>query len=264
MNQKEQKNASEKTVAAEASAKAQPAKREQSRGDEIDLLELGRMLLSKWYYIVVFGLIGAIALGAYSYFCIAPTYQSTAKMYIASASDDSVVNLSDLNIGTSLTADYENLMTSYPILEEVISELGLDMTYTQLAGMIEITNPTDTRILQITATSTDANLSKDIANTMMKVAIDYLPKTMSTEEPNIAQEARAASFRSAPSYQKYTVMGALLGIILYCAYAIFRYLMDDTIHTAEDMEKYFGITPLTVIPDIAVVEDMESKKKKRK
>jgi capsular polysaccharide biosynthesis protein len=40
--------------------------------------------------------------------------------------------------------------------------------------------------------------------------------------------------------------------------------MDDTVHTAEDMEKYFGITPLTVIPDIAVVEDMESKKKKRK
>ena len=33
--------------------------------------------------------------------------------------------------------------------------------------------------------------------------------------------------------------------------------MDDTIHTAEDMEKYFGTAPLTTIPDSTQVEDME-------
>ena len=30
---------------------------------------------------------------------------------------------------------------------------------------------------------------------------------------------------------------------------IIGYLMDDTIHSADDLEKYFDIVPLTVIPE---------------
>ena len=40
-----------------------------------------------------------------------------------------------------------------------------------------------------------------------------------------------------------------------------KYLMDDTIHTADDMEKYFDIVPLAVIPD---VEELASEKQQKK
>ena len=160
--------------------------REMNDDGEIDLVELFFVLMDKLHYIIFFLLLGAIIMNAYAFFHIAPTYQSIAKMYIVSASDDSVVNLSDLNIGTSLTADYEELMLSYPVLDQVIEELELDMTYNQLAQMIKITNPSDTRILEVTVTSTDPELSRDIANAMVSVSINYLPRTMSTEEPNIA------------------------------------------------------------------------------
>ena len=64
------------------------------------------------------------------------------------------------------------------------------------------------------------------------------------------------------------MMGGLLGLILCAGVLIVRYLMDDTIHTAEDMEKYFGLVPLTVIPESEQVAQMEtthsSKKKRRK
>jgi capsular polysaccharide biosynthesis protein len=182
-------------------------------------------------------------------------------MYIVSASDDSVVDLTDLNIGTSLTADYEELMYSYPVLDQIIEKLNLDMDYTELAKLIDISNPSNTRVLQITATTTDAELSRNIANAMVSVAIDYLPRTMGTEEPNIAQEARIAQQKSGPSYLKYTIMGFLLGALLCCAYIICRHLLDDTVRTAEDMEKYFGIVPLTVIPDIESLEQNKSRKK---
>ena len=79
--------------------------------------------------------------------------------------------------------------------------------------------------------------------------MEYLPKTMETSAPNVAQRAKLADRKSGPSYMKYTMMGALLGAFCYCAFLIFGYLTDDTIHTPEDMEKYFGIIPLTSIPD---------------
>lgn len=228
---------------------------------EIDLLDLAYVLLDKLHYLIFFTLLGALVFNAYSYFRITPTYESVAKMYIVSPSEDSVVDLTDLNIGSSLTADYEELMLSYPVLDQVIEELELTCTSSQLARMISIENPEDTRILAVRATTTDPELSRDIANTMVTVSVNYLPRTMGTEQPNIAQEARAALKKSAPSYIKYTIMGALLGVILCCAYFTVKYLMDDTIHTAEDMEKYFGVTPLTTIPDVLSVEEEKPRKK---
>lgn len=228
---------------------------------EIDLIDLAWALLDKIHYIVLCFLIGAVIMNAYSYFLVRPTYKSTAKMYVVSASKNSVVDLDALNIGTSLTADYEQLMLSYPVLEQVINKLNLDMDSDTLAKMITLENPTDTRILNINVVSTDPKSARDIANTLMDVSVDYLPKTMSTNAPNVAQKAKLADHKDGPSYTKYTMIGALAGAFLYCIYLVVKYLMDDTIHTADDMEKYFDIVPLAVIPD---VEELASEKQQKK
>ena len=228
---------------------------------EIDLIDLAWALLDKIHYIVLCFLIGAVIMNAYSYFLVRPTYKSTAKMYVVSASKNSVVDLDALNIGTSLTADYEQLMLSYPVLEQVINKLNLDMDSDTLAKMITLENPTDTRILNINLVSTDPKSARDIANTLMEVSVDYLPKTMSTNAPNVAQKAKLADHKDGPSYKKYTMIGALAGAFLYCMYLVVKYLMDDTIHTADDMEKYFDIVPLAVIPDVSELASEKQQKK---
>ena len=228
---------------------------------EIDLIDLAWALLDKIHYIVLCFLIGAVIMNAYSYFLVRPTYKSTAKMYVVSASKNSVVDLDALNIGTSLTADYEQLMLSYPVLEQVINKLNLDMDSDTLAKMITLENLTDTRILNINVVSTDPKSARDIANTLMDVSVDYLPKTMSTNAPNVAQKAKLADHKDGPSYKKYTMIGALAGAFLYCMYLVVKYLMDDTIHTADDMEKYFDIVPLAVIPDVSELASEKQQKK---
>lgn len=228
---------------------------------EIDLIDLAWALFDKIHYIVLCFLIGAVIMNAYSYFLVRPTYKSTAKMYVVSASKNSVVDLDALNIGTSLTADYEQLMLSYPVLEQVINKLNLDMDSDTLAKMITLENPTDTRILNINVVSTDPKNARDIANTLMDVSVDYLPKTMSTNAPNVAQKAKLADHKDGPSYTKYTMIGALAGAFLYCMYLVVKYLMDDTIHTADDMEKYFDIVPLAVIPDVSELAPEKQQKK---
>ena len=235
---------------------------------EIDLIDMGMALLEKLPYIILCLLVGAVLFNVYAYFMIKPTYQSTAKLYVVSASDDSIVNLQDLNIGSSLTADYEELMLSYPVLDQVISKMNLDMTSEELAKMISLVNPSDTRVLQIVVTSTDKQQACDIANTLADVAVQYLPDTMSTNAPNIAQVARVADKKVGPSYLKYTAIGAILGALIYCMIIIIGYLMDDTVHSSDDMEKYFGIIPLTVIPESDQfrtddVEDVNDKKYRR-
>lgn len=226
-----------------------PANMRPPQEDTIDLVELFYLLWGHILQIIACLLLGAAAAFCYTYFLVTPQYQATAKMYIVSASNNSVVNLTDLQIGAQLTADYKELMLNRPLLEDVIEDLELDITYKDLARMVSISNPNDTRILCITVTSPDPQQAADIANEMANQAVVYLPRIMECETPNIAEEAICPAQKSSPSYSRNTALGAMLAVVLYCGVLVLRYLMNDSFVTPEDISRYFGVPPLATIPE---------------
>ena len=235
--------------------------------DEIDLVELFYLLWGHAWQIILCLILGAgLALG-YTKLLVTPLYQATSSIYIVSASNNSVVNLTDLQIGAQLTADYQELILSRPLLEDVIENLeltngeGEPMSTAALSRMITITNTDDTRILKVTVTSPDPQESADIANELIGQACIYLPQIMETEEPNLVEEAIPPTQKSSPSTAKNVVLGGLLGACLACGVLVLRYLMNDTFVTPDDVVKYLGVQPLAVIPE-ADLGDFNDKKRK--
>ena len=235
--------------------------------DEIDLVELFYLLWGHAWQIILCLVLGAgLALG-YTKLLVAPLYQATSSIYIVSASNNSVVNLTDLQIGAQLTADYQELILSRPLLEDVIENLeltngeGEPMSTAALSRMITITNTDDTRILKVTVTSPDPQESADIANELIDQACIYLPQIMETEEPNLVEEAIPPTQKSSPSTARNVVLGGLLGACLACGVLVLRYLMNDTFVTPDDVVKYLGVQPLAVIPE-ADLGDFNDKKRK--
>ena len=214
---------------------------------EINLLDLFNYYRKKIIFIIIGFVVGAIIAGLVTKFLI--KYTATAKVYMVSASNNSVVNLADLSIGTSLSEDYAELLHVRPIVEAVSKENDLGYTYEQLNGMISISTVEDTRILKIAAVSAKPNEAKIIANALAEKAVTEIPKLMGTTAPNIAERAITPKFKSSPSLKKNTMLGALGGMVLVLAVLTFLFITDDTIKTEEDIEKYLGIIPLTVIPD---------------
>ena len=96
--------------------------------EEIDLVELFYLLWGHIRQIVLCLVLGAVLAFGITRFFITPLYKATSSIYIVSASNNSVVNLTDLQIGAQLTADYQELMLSRPLLEDVVANLGLEMT----------------------------------------------------------------------------------------------------------------------------------------
>ena len=235
-----------------------PANLNQAGPDEmeIDLIELLYHFLSKWYWLLAGLLIGAVAAGAYTYYRITPKFTATAKLYMVSNSSDTIVDLSDFNIGNSLSSDYRELIRVRPVLEEVIEEEELPYTYEQLRNMITISTINDTRILQISATSTSPNEAMTIANALADKATEEIPVLMDTTKPNIAERAIVPTQKSSPSMQRNTLFGGLIGFLIVAAILTVFFLMDDTMSTAEDVQKKLGIMPLTIIPE----SEMQGKK----
>lgn len=217
--------------------------------ETIDLVDVFYLLLDNIWKIVICMVVGALLAFGITKIFIKPTYQATSKIYVVSASNNSVINLSDLQVGSQLTSDYQELLLARPVLQDVIKNLNLSYDYKELEKMISISNTSGTRILNIDVTTTNAQTSADIANELVKQATVYLPQVMETEAPNLVESAVAPSKKSAPSYSKNTLIGALIGAVLMCGILIVKYLMNDTVITAEDVEKYFGTMPLGAIPE---------------
>ena len=226
--------------------------------DEIDLLELLYRLLENWKWIIAAALVCAIAAGAYTILRITPTYQATAKLYVLNSSD-SAINLSDLQIGSYLASDYQEVFKAWEVHEMVIENLNLDYSYAQMQSMLSISNPADTRMLYITVTSTDPKLAMDIANEYASVAQKYIYDMMSTEEPNIFSTALEPASPIAPSKTKNVMLGFIAGAFVAIAVVVIRFLMDDKIKTAEDVLKYADLPTLAVVP---VLENSGSRKEK--
>jgi capsular polysaccharide biosynthesis protein len=236
---------------------------------EIDLLEVFYYLKARIVWLALAFVIGAVLFGSVTMLFITPKYQATSKVYMVSASSDSIVDLTDLNIGTSLSTDYVELLKLRPVLEDVIEQLDLEYTYDELLGMISIGTVGDSRLMAITVTSTKPKEAKEIANKVADLAVTYVPDIMETAKPNIAEYAIVPEQKSSPSLSKNTILGGLVAFVLLAAVFVVQLLLDDTFKSAEDVEKLLGVMPLTVIPEgnLETIDDKAEKHirdKKRK
>lgn len=223
---------------------------------EIDLVELFFLFRRRLKEVVISALIVGVLVGAYTFFLVPPKYQATSKLYIVSASNESVVNLTDLQIASNLTGDYQQLILSRPMMESTIKNLNLEnTTANDLKEMLSIANPSTTRIITITATTTDPVLSRDIANEVARLAKSWLPEVMESSEPNIAEDAVTPTHKSSPSLTKNVLIGLIAGAVLCYGFFVVQYLLDDTVTSADDFEKYFGMVPLSSIPEDPAAND---------
>lgn len=233
---------------------------------EIDLLDLFYYYRSKIIWIIAAFIIGALIAGLATQFLITPKYTATSTMYMVSSSSGSVVDLTDLNIGESISNDYIELIKTRPIINSVVESEDLDYTYEEMLAMLNLSVVADTRIIKIAVTSPDPEEAMVIANDLAMKAEETLPKLMDAPKPNIAEEAIMPTHKSSPSLTKNVMIGALLMLLLTLAILTVMYLMDDTLKSAEDVEKHFGVMPLTVIPEgkIDGVQNTETEKTDRK
>ena len=226
---------------------------------EIDLREILQALKRKILLILMVALIGGCGAGAYTQFMMTPIYSSTSSMLVLSK-ETTLTSLADLQLGASLTSDYTVLITSTPVLEQVIENLKLDMTAEDLRKTISINNPTDTRILEITVNNADSALAKEIAN----VSSSFIGDKMEVVPPKIIEVGKIATIRTSPSVKKNAEIGFLLGFVACAAIVVVLTIMDDTIKTEEDIEKYLGISVLAKVPDRKDFVNVKSKKNKKK
>lgn len=240
-----------------------------SSDDEItiDLAELFGVL---WHWIWLILLVALLLGGAayvFSKFVIPEEFQSTTKIYVLDKESGSggQSTYTDLQVGSQLTKDYAELITSRTVIEKVIADNHLESVYDykEFLKKVEVNTPTDTRIVSITVTDTNPALAQALADDIRVEASDLIIDTMQINAVNTYEVANLPTEKSAPSCSKWALIGALLGALLVGGIVTLQYILDDTIKTSEDIEQYLGLSTLALIPLDENIGGAERGKKKK-
>lgn len=137
--------------------------------DEIDLLELARLLWSHALQIAAAGIAAAVICLLVCTFVLTPRYQASVNLIVNSRQDGNASITSDnINSARNLIDTYAVIIKSNIVLNDVIEQLGLDMTYRQLLACISVDGVGSTQIMSITVTNEDPALAGKIVQAIRR------------------------------------------------------------------------------------------------
>ena len=216
---------------------------------EIDVLYLLRKLWSRKFFIIFIALVvGTIALLG-SVFLIKPKYTSTTRIYVVSRTADSITN-QDLQAGSYLVKDYQEVITSNEVLSSVIDKEKLSLTPNELSSMISVTIPTDTRVISISVEDDNAQEATTIANTVREVAAEKIKAVTKVDDVTTLEAAEVPKEPSSPNINRNTLIGVIAGGVLAVISIIILEILDDRVRRPEDIEDVLGLPLLGIVPDI--------------
>ena len=227
----------------------------------ISLGNLWGIFIRHWILIVLAGLIVTGAVMIYGKFIRTPMYGSTSTLYILKQQNSSADVVydnpsSDFSLALNIVNDCSYMIRSHAVLDTVIQDMDLDMNYKSLYDAIKINNPEKSRILEITVSTDDPELSKRIADDVCVVAARKINDTLGTSQMNVYS---LSTVSNAPNNSigavKYVLAGVAAMVAVYLIFLVI-FILDDKIKDEDDVQRYLGLSVLGNIPN---GEDFQSR-----
>lgn len=229
-------------------------------GREVNLWDLVRFLLSKFYWILLSGVIAALIVYLVATFIIHPTYESRTSFYVYNTSGSSfnsdTINTNDLQAAESLAESYSQILESNSVLDAVLSNLGnnANLTRKELSEMIEISIVSDTQLIEVVVSSDNAEFACEIADSFVQVAPTEIERITKAGSLEVVDHPEVADEKSAPRTLFDTLVGFLVGAIISVIVILLRRSTDTTIYLPEDVTRVKDVTILGKIPVISTTE----------
>lgn len=228
---------------------------------QIDIFRAIKAVLRKSPLIIVATILVAVV--TYPYFDnnIYPKYSTSGKIYVIDK-EGTEINLSieDLDIGSRLVEDYMQLITSRIVLEKVIKDLALDITFWELKNSITVVNPQDSRIIEISLRFDDSTQIMKILNRVEDVTCDYLSERLGTEHPMVLERASEPVEYYESSAVKNTIL--CMGVVAFGLVALFAGLdiLNMNIRYQEEIGRCLQ---LNVIGNVPYVSKLKMRRKNK-
>lgn len=151
----------------------------------LTLKDLWDILRRAFLAMLIAAILTTAALFAWSHVFAVPRYQSTAILYCLRHNDETISTSEDFSLAERVVSDCAYLLKSHSVLDKVIEDLGLNLSYQELYESVSTVNPEDTRILEVTARAETPDIAKQIVDAVCTTGTERIREAMGFQQVNL-------------------------------------------------------------------------------
>lgn len=224
--------------------------------ESLSMQQILNILFRKWKVLVASCVVAAILFLVYTICFIEPLYVSHASLYVSSSSSSQTVqakadaaDISDIAFATMLADTYAIILKSDRFMNIVLDDTNISgFTAGALKSCIQIEPVDETEVLQISVTTTDPEMSRKIAQSILDNAEEEIIRIVELGSVKTIDDASRPRGKSSPSNFVNTVMGGMFGFVVAAGLIILIEMMNTSVKNAEELESNYGIPVLGIIP----------------
>ena len=228
-------------------------KKENLQETEIDLRVVLDILRKNILVILIVSLIFAAGAFVYSSFFITKQYQASATLIVNNKAEGTTTyNTSEMNAAQGLADVYSIIIKSDTVLQPVIDELNLNMSYEKLKSLITVSTVNSTQVITISMDHPDPEYAQKIIEEIVKIAPEIIKDKVEAGSVKVISESRIANNGApvSPSTKKYALIGGLIGLVLTLIVIFVREFTNNTFKTEDDISRTLNIPLLGIIPSV--------------
>lgn len=215
--------------------------------EEINLIEVFEYFKNKLVWIITSILVVLVLGNIFTFATRVPMYRSNTTILLVGANEQ--LNQNDVSLNNNLVATYSEIIKSRRVLSQVINNLDLDYTVSELSSNISVGTKTGTQIITVSVSDSNSKRAKDIANEVSKVFAADIKELYKLDNVTIIDSAVKAAAPYNLTYAKDNVIFFAVGLILSCGVVFVMFYFDTTIKSADSIEEKLGLTVLGVVPE---------------
>ena len=225
--------------------------------NKIDLSRLMASLRKHFKVLIVWTLLAGVLGFVVAQFVVVPKYTATTEILVNQkhTNDNNGQAYNNQQADIQMINTYKDIITNQVILNKVSRELNstatareygrsYNMPVAKLKDAIKISTQQNSQVFSVAVKTDDPNLSAATANIIARIFRQQIKKIMSVNNVTVVSRATAPDSPSFPNVKLFTLIGAVLGLLLSAIYLIIKELMDTTIKNDEFMTSELGLTNL--------------------
>lgn len=216
----------------------------------IDLREYFSIIKKKWYVVAIICVICVALSAVYNFFIAKPIYQAETTLIVKTEKSEGSDTISgdQVSVSQKLAVTYGEIIKSRTVLENVIKNLDLDQSYTQLSEKISVSTVSDTQIIKISVKDTNNSNATKIANQIPKEFTKEAIRVADANGVEVIDKAQIPIDPVAPNKKRNIAIAGILGIMIGLFSVFLMEFLDNKMKNPQDIEKELGLTLLGVIP----------------
>ncbi len=216
--------------------------------ETIDLKDMFSYFKSKISIIVLFIVVVGIMGCLYGLFIQKPVYKSSTSIVLISESQTgATLTYNDVSLNQNLVSTYSEIIKSRRVLNQVIDNLSLDYSYSNLSKNVEVSSVTGTQIIKISVSDRNNKTAMKIADEIAKVFAKEIPELYNISNVNILDYAEAASNAYNVNFIKQSIIYLLVGLVLGLGITFVMYYFDRSVKNISQVEEKIKLPVLATV-----------------